>query len=104
MDFDDLLAASAGPRYTVYGKPALWNGLTCTAIREAADKELGFGHSRLVANSVILTVRVSEVATPATKDVVILNPNTPKETRFEIMGVPQRDDRGFEWHAEARPV
>jgi hypothetical protein len=101
-DFDDYLALAAGPRYMVHGKPALWNGTACQVIREAPDEQIEFGHTRLTAEAVILTVRVAEIAVVASGDIVVLNPNETTERTYRVMGSPKRDARGFEWRAEAK--
>lgn len=81
---------------------ALWraggsgDGLPVRVIRKSPDEVVGFGSSRAVMASVLIDVRVSEVASPASGDTAEIGGDT-----FDIIGTPVRDSLGLVWTCEA---
>ena len=63
------------------------------------DVTVGFGDSRVASGSVLIDVRVREVAQPVTGDRVIIG-----TAHYLIMGKPLRDELQLVWECEARPV
>lgn len=61
--------------------------------------EIGtFGETRIVAETVVIDVRVSEVAAPAEGDTFTIGAQT-----FFVQGEPVRDAERLIWTLEARP-
>lgn len=81
---------------------ALWRaggtggGLAVRVIRKSPDEVVGFGDSRAVLPTVMIDVRASEIASPASGDTVEIAGDL-----FEIIGTPVRDSLGFVWTCEA---
>jgi hypothetical protein len=84
------------------GEDALWrtgglgDGVEVRVIRKSPDKIVGFGDSRAVMPSVMIDVRVSEIAVPAIGDAVELGTVT-----FEIIAEPVSDSLNLVWTCEA---
>jgi hypothetical protein len=74
----------------------LGDGMPVRVIRKSPDEVVGFGSSRTVVATVLIDVRVSEVASPVSGDTVEID-----GTVFEIIGTPVRDALGFAWTCEA---
>jgi hypothetical protein len=72
------------------------DGVTVRVIRKSPDEVVGFGSSRAVMATVLIDVRVSEVASPASSDTVEIDGDV-----FEIIGTPVRDGLGLVWTCEA---
>lgn len=81
---------------------ALWRaggageGVAVRVIRKSPDEVVGFGSSRTVLPTVLVDVRASEVASPASDDTVEIGGNL-----FDIIGTPARDNLGLVWTCEA---
>jgi hypothetical protein len=84
------------------GEDALWrtggsgDGIGVRVIRKSSDKIVGFGDSRAVMPSVLIDVRVSEIAMPAIGDTVEIGTAT-----FEIIAEPVADSLNLVWTCEA---
>jgi hypothetical protein len=75
----------------------LGNGIAVRVVRKSPDEVVGFGSSRTVMATVLIDVRVSEVASPASGDTAEISGDL-----FEIIGTPLRDALGLVWTCEAR--
>jgi hypothetical protein len=81
---------------------ALWRagglggGQTVRIIRKSPDEVVGFGPSRAVMATVLIDVRVSEIASPAAGDTAEIDGEI-----FDIIGTPVRDSLGLVWTCEA---
>jgi hypothetical protein len=81
---------------------ALWragglgSGQAVRIVRKSPDEVVGFGASRAVMATVLIDVRVSEVASPAAGDTAEIDGDV-----FEIIGTPVRDGLGLVWTCEA---
>ncbi len=81
---------------------ALWRaggaggGTTVRVVRKSPDEVVGFGSSRAVMATVLIDVRASEIASPASGDTVEIAGDL-----FEIIGTPVRDSLGLVWTCEA---
>jgi hypothetical protein len=81
---------------------ALWRaggvggGTAVRVIRKSPDEVVGFGSSRAVMATVLIDVRASEIATPASGDTVEIAGDL-----FDIVGTPVRDGLGLVWTCEA---
>jgi hypothetical protein len=81
---------------------ALWragglgSGQTVRIVRKSPDEMVGFGASRAVMATVLIDVRVSEVALPAAGDTAEIDGEL-----FDIIGTPVRDSLGLVWTCEA---
>jgi hypothetical protein len=71
-------------------------GLAVRVIRKSPDEVVGFGSSRAVMATVLIDVRASEIASPASGDTVEIAGDL-----FEIIGTPVRDSLGLVWTCEA---
>lgn len=84
------------------GEDALWraggNGsaFNVRVIRNAPDETVRFGSSRAILPTVIIAVRVSDVAHPAAGDTAEI-----AGIIFEIIAEPTRDREGLVWGCEA---
>ena len=65
-------------------------------IRNAPDETVRFGTSRAILPTVIIAVRVGDVAQPAPNDTV-----ETAEALFKIIAEPTRDRAGLVWGCEA---
>jgi hypothetical protein len=65
-------------------------------IRKAPAEVVGFGSGRAVMATVLIDVRASEVASPASSDTAEIDGDV-----FEIIGTPVRDGMGLVWTCEA---
>ena len=90
------------------GEDALWrtgglgDGIAARVIRKSPDKIVGFGDSRAVMPSVLIDVRVSEIAMPAIGDTVeIPGSGSGTSTTFEIIAEPVSDSLNLVWTCEA---
>ncbi len=80
------------------GVAGTWQGAPSLIIDENPDAEIGFGNSKLIAESIVLKVRASEVVTAAKGDVVTLGMDA-----FEVTDTPRFDDRyRLVWCAQAK--
>ncbi len=83
---------------------ALWraggvgDGNAVRVIRKSPDEVVGFGSGRAVMATVLIDVRASEIATPASGDTVEIASDL-----FDIIGTPVRDSLGLVWTCEAAP-
>jgi len=81
---------------------ALWRtagaggGIAVRIVRKSPDEIVGFGNSRTVLPTVLIDVRVSEVASPAAEDTVEIDGSL-----FDIIGTPTVDSLGLVWTCEA---
>lgn len=71
-------------------------GITVRVIRKSPDEFVGFGSSRAILPSVIIAVRGSQVAAPASGDTVQIG-----TMMFDIIAQPRRDSLGLIWECEA---
>ncbi|MBI2718135.1 MAG: hypothetical protein HY245_11875 [Rhizobiales bacterium] len=81
---------------------ALWragglgSGVHVQVIRKMPDEIVSFGSSRAILPTVIIAMRGSEVAAPASGDTVQVG-----ATVFDIIAQPRRDSLGLVWECEA---
>jgi hypothetical protein len=73
-------------------------GVPVRAIVRRPDRVGAFGETRIVAETVMIDVRVSEVATPCEGDTIGMN-----GTLYVIQGEPVRNAERLVWTLEARP-
>lgn len=84
------------------GEDAIWRaggvgaGVAARVIRKSPDKIVGFGDSRAVMPSVLVDVRTSEIALPATGDTVEIAGGV-----FDIIAEPTADALRLVWSCEA---
>jgi hypothetical protein len=72
------------------------DGIAVRVIRKSPDEVVGFGSSRAVMATILIDLRVSEVASPASGDTAEIGGDL-----FEIIGTPVRDGLGLVWTCEA---
>ncbi len=81
---------------------ALWRaggigaGIAVRVIRKTPDEVIGLGASRAILPAVIIAVRGSEVAAPASGDTAQIG-----AALFDIIAQPRRDSLGLVWECEA---
>ena len=73
-------------------------GVSVRAILRRPDRIGEFGETRIVAETVMIDVRVDDVAAPAEGDTIEVN-----GTVYVIQGEPIRDAEQLIWTVEARP-
>jgi hypothetical protein len=84
---------------------ALWRagglggGIAVRVVRKSPDEVVGFGNSRAVLPTVLVDVRASEVASPASGDTIEIAGDM-----FDIIGAPTRDSLGLVWTCEAAEI
>jgi len=71
-------------------------GIVVRVIRKSPDEVVGFGSGRAVMATVLIDVRVSEAASPASGDTAEIDGDV-----FEIIGAPVREGLGLVWTCEA---
>ena len=71
-------------------------GVPVRVIRKSPNEIASFGASRAILPSVIIAVRGSEVATPASGDTVQID-----AIAFDVIAEPRRDSLGLVWECEA---
>jgi hypothetical protein len=72
------------------------DGIVVRVIRKSPDEVVGFGSGRAVMATVLIDVRVSDAASPASGDTAEIDGGV-----FEIIGTPVRDGLGLVWTCEA---
>jgi hypothetical protein len=91
-------------RDTNVAEDALWRaggaggGIAVRIVRKSPDEIVGFGGSRAVMATVLIDVRVSEIASPSAGDTADIDGDL-----FDIIGTPVRDSLGLVWTCEASP-
>lgn len=85
-------------------RPAIWRaggvgpGTMVRIVTRRPDQVVGFGDSRAVLPTMLVDVRRSEVAEPASGDTVEIDGET-----FEIIAAPTIDSLRLVWTCEAAP-
>ena len=74
-------------------------GMPVRVILRRPDRISEFGETRIVAGTVVVDVRVSEVATPAESDTIEADGIV-----YVIQGEPIRDAERLVWTVETRPA
>lgn len=74
-------------------------GVPVRVIKRAPDRFASYGEGRFVADSVIVDVRVSEVALLATGDRLVIEGAT-----YEVTSDPVRDSQRLTWSASVRAL
>ena len=93
----------------IYANPslavaALWisaltsEELTIRVIRRAPDRINEFGAARLMSDTMVLDVRVSDLADPRPGDLIVIGTDS-----FTIQGEPVRDSDRLIWTLDLRP-
>jgi hypothetical protein len=86
------------------GTDAVWRaggadpGMPVRVIVRQPDRIGNFGETRIATATLVIDVRVSEIAAPAEGDTIEMN-----GTIFVIQGKPIRDAERLIWTIEARP-
>lgn len=83
---------------TVYRAGGGDPGIPVRVILRRPDRVGEFGESRIVAKTVVIDVRVSEVAAPGDGDTIEVG-----GTLYVIQGAPIREAEQLIWTVEARP-
>jgi len=73
--------------------------LPVRVIRKAPDELTSFGAARILSDTTLVDVRVSEVANPRPGDAITIGPDT-----FTIQGEPKRDRERLIWTLELVPA
>jgi hypothetical protein len=84
---------------TVYRPGGVGSGVSVRAIARRADRVGDFGDTRLLAETTVFDIRVSEIATPAESDTIEVDDKV-----YVIQGEPIRDAERLIWTIEARPA
>lgn len=83
-------------------RDAIWRasgvgvGIAVRAVTKRPDQLVGFGASRAVVPTVLIDLRVTEVALPAIGDTVTIG-----STIYTIIAEPVGDDLGIVWTCQA---
>jgi len=83
-------------RYLARG---LGGGIPVQVIRRAPDQLAEFNGGRMVVGTVLIDVRVSQVAELSNRDRFVIGSVT-----YEVSGDPVRDAEGLVWKAQARAL
>jgi len=73
--------------------------LPVRVIRKAPDEMTSFGAARILSDTTLIDVRVSEMTGPKPGDTIIIGPDT-----FTIQGEPKRDRERLVWTLELVPA
>ncbi len=95
---DALFADANLGRDATYRAGGADPGITVRAITRRPDRIGEFGETRIVTETLLIDVRVGDVATPADGDTVEVD-----GTVYVIQGEPIRDAERLVWTIEARP-
>lgn len=90
---DPNMAADATWSYRGVDPP-----VACRVILKSPDETTEFGGARIVSDSVIADVRVSDIADPQPGDVIVIGTET-----WRIQGKPRRDRERLVWTMELVP-
>jgi hypothetical protein len=71
---------------------------TIRVIRRAPDRITEFGAARLMSDTMVLDVRVSDLADPRPGDLIVIGTDS-----FTIQGEPVRDSDRLIWTLDLRP-
>ena len=71
---------------------------TIRVIRRAPDRITEFGAARLMSDTMVLDVRVSDLADPRPGDLIVIGTDS-----FTIQGEPLRDSDRLIWTLDLRP-
>jgi hypothetical protein len=95
---DALFADPNLGRDAVYRAGGADPGIPVRVIVRQPDRVGTFGETRIVTETLLIDVRVSEVAAPADGDTIEVD-----STVYVIQGAPIRDAERLVWSIEARP-
>jgi len=73
--------------------------LPVRVIRKAPDEMATFGAARILSDTTLVDVRVSDMPTPKPGDTIIIGPDT-----FTLQGEPKRDRERLIWTLELVPA
>jgi len=90
---DPNMAADATWAYQGVGTP-----LSCRVILKRPDDMTEFGGARIISDTVIADVRVSDVADPQPGDVIVIGADY-----YTVQGKPSRDRERLVWTMELEP-
>ena len=96
---DDLFADASIARDGVYRAGGTGTGIPVRVVLRRPDRIGDFGDTRLLTETAVFDVRVSDVAAPAAGDPVEVD-----ELVYVIRGEPVRDEERLVWTVEARPA
>ena len=91
---DRNLAADA-----LYRPGGIGSGFPCRAVLSAGDQTGGFGETRIVADSVLISLQIADAPSLTPGDSLEIGGSL-----FRILGVPLRDATRLVWTAEAREL
>lgn len=80
-------------------QPAAGGSTEVRVIRKGPDDRLRFGGATIVASTMVVDLRVSEVAAPSPGDRIVISGET-----FEIQAPPEIDRERLVWTLNLRPV
>ena len=95
---DTLFADPSLARDALWRAGGTGEGTAARVITKKPDQVVGFGDSRAVLPTVLIDVRQSEIASPASCDTVEIDAAT-----YDIIATPTGDDLGLIWTCEAAP-
>ena len=73
-------------------------GVTIRVIRKSPDEDTPFGAGRILSETTVLEVRVAEVPSPASGDMIRIGSED-----FLVQGEPKRDRERLIWTLNTRP-
>ena len=88
-------SAAVDAAYRAFGVAATWNGAAVTVIRSSQDSA-DLGQTRAIARDTVIAVRVSEKATVARGDTVVIGADTLTVQAYE------QDSERLEWRCAVR--
>ncbi|MCP5364105.1 MAG: hypothetical protein H6905_02535 [Hyphomicrobiales bacterium] len=98
LAFDTLFADPNLGRIAVYRVGGAGSDIPVRIILRRTDEIGNFGETRIIAETVVIDVPVSEIAAPAEGDTFTIGGET-----FVVQGEPVRDAERLVWTLEARP-
>ena len=84
--------------FSVFGKPADYQGRNVLIIPKMPDNVLSFGETRINTKSRIFEVRISDIPTPKSGEII-----TFETQDYAIQGEPALDRHNLVWKIEVIP-
>lgn len=102
MAINDLFADPNLSRDALWREEGRGAGIPVRVIVRRGDRVRGFGETRVIAETAIFEVRVSEIAAPASGDTIEIPGSSPgTDDAYVVQGAPVRDPERLVWIVEA---
>lgn len=99
---DDLFSDPNLARDALWREEGRGAGIPIRVIARRGDRIRGFGETRVISETALFEVRVSEIAAPAAGDTIEIPGASPgTDDAYVVQGAPIRDPERLVWTVEA---